>query len=668
MKKTLGRLRSHELKLPLTISSKSGELLPWEVCLSFLFLTLVAYADTINQYFLMDDFEVLHSARSGNLAHTLLGYGTNLEKKFFRPVPMFWIWVQNAVFGVKPWVYHLTSVLLHAATTIAAANFFYVLFRNLRVAAICGLVFAVFPSRAETVHMLSINFTSWSTLFYLSTLILFAYYRLSSSIGWFILSISCFLAALMSNETSLTLPLLIIVFDFFFSRRHGLSVPLKRRAAEYSAYFFLLFLELICINVFFHTGAGYVTRGGEDLVSMYLGNIYLLLSDLAKMWVSSVKILFAPISSDISFHERIVQLSWAGIVCVGGFLFWRRKMAPGEVVFCFLFVLITVLPILGTFRLLEITHWVRWLYLPSAASCYIISMIICGVVTGFRRSVIRYIVLLVFVIPMTGLTKFYDGQWIRAQAETKGVVKKIVAELKAYPKKSRVYTSGIPWMKNEIPRIDYAFPSAIALYIDRTEMEAALNFLPANQILDLEREEYSEEEWRYFWFHWNDDEEKLETAGDIEPERNVGIVSRVWDFFQPRERRDIEAGADVSLIARQDMYPAFVVNGELALIKLPRFPPGLPLKYLILDMSLKGDGNAIDISRIFWVTPKSPTYSGGRSIGFFAKADGQFHRYRIPLYKNGLSLIDPEIFRFAIRPSQRQGTFFSIRRMEVEYY
>ncbi len=85
-------------------------------------------------------------------------------------------------------------------------------------------------------------------------------------------------------------------------------------------------------------------------------------------------------------------------------------------------------------------------------------------------------------------------------------------------------------------------------------------------------------------------------------------------------------------------------------------------------MMLRSKRNAKDITRIFWISEEDPEVTGGKSIAFFTTTDGKFHEYKIPLYRNGLSLIDPNIIRFAIRPSQRAGTIFSIRKMTVEYY
>ncbi|UCD56970.1 MAG: hypothetical protein JSV16_14300, partial [Candidatus Hydrogenedentota bacterium] len=643
--------------------------IPVKLALLLVLFSFAIFGNTIDQYLVMDDFDVLYSAKHNKLSHVLLGYDTVLENKFFRPIPMFSFWLQSRLFGLRPAVFHITTVLLHALAAILAANLFYLLFRNLRAAAIFGFVFIAFPNHAEVVNWISINFTSWAAVFYLATLNLFGYYRLCSRVSLLAISLVSFLAALSSKEVAFTLPASLVLFDYFLSRSRHIRLPVTRRVADHCIYFGLLFLALFLTRMFLSTGYGYLTVEGEDLISLYLNNPYVLAVDLTHMYLRAWKYLIGPLSPENPFQKPLTILIFLSLGVACALLVLKRRIKLEALAYPFFFALITLLPMLGTFKLLTVTHWIRFLYLPSVASCYIISVILEGILIGLRGRLAKSVFMILVMLPVVYLTKAYDNEWIKAQHENKRVIQSIVQEFHQFPQYSRIYVSGIPWMKKSIPRIDYGFPSAIGLYYDRKYLEAALSFLPGNKILALDREPYVDGEWQHFFLAWDDDGGTLSAKRTIQPEPNAKVLPYIWDFARPGNQRYLRAANEIIPGFEPGFsYPIFMVDGPWALLWLPRVNPRQPIKYLTLEMMLKKGKVKRDISRVFWVTEDDLEVTGGKSIAFFAATDGEFHEYKIPLYRNGLSLIHPRIVRFAIRPSQNSGTIFSIRKMTVEYY
>jgi hypothetical protein len=642
--------------------------IPRGLALALFVFAFLVFANTINQYFIMDDFEVISSVKYNKLSHALLGYDTVLENKFFRPIPMLCYWIQYKLFGAAPIVFHTISVLLHALCAIAATNLFFILFGDLRSAAIFGFVFVSFPNHSEVVNWPSINFTSWDALFYLLSLNLFGCYRLSQKNRFLVLSLCSFLAAILSKESAFTLPLSLILFDFFFCRQKELEVPFAKKAAEYFLYFGVLFVSLHIIQTFLHTGYGYRTVEGESLVSLYFGNPYLFATDIIRLYMRAWKYLLAPFSPQLPFQRVVISLTITLMLIACGICIWRRRITFHPLAYSFIFASITALPILGTFKVLTLTHWIRFLYLPSVGGCYIIALTLDGVSRWLRRPVHVYVLLGIVMVPVIGLCKFYDNQWIQAQRENKEIMETLIAEFRSLPAYSRVYVLGVPWAEKEIPRIDYALPGAVAIYYDRNVLQAGLNFLPANKIVALERETYSGEDWRYYLFTWNAQTKTLTQQGDIQPETSDHPVRITWEFDGPLAQRYLAPGKDIYMMGAASSTPTFKVTGPWAFLWLPWVDSRRPIKYVTLEMMLSADGTKRDIARIFWVSGDEPDVTGGKSIGFFAVADGRFHEYKIPMYRNGLSVINPRIFRLAIRPSQVSDTLCSVRKMTVEYY
>ena len=628
-----------------------------------LLFSLVIFGNTLDQYISMDDFDVIYSARNNKLSHVLLGYDTVLEHRFFRPVPMFSYWLQTRLFGVEPTMFHLTSLLLHVCCATLAMNLFYLLFRDLRTAALFGFVFVAFPGHEEVIHSPAINFTSWATLFYLATLNIFGYYRLSSKSYLFLLSVLSFVAAILSKEMAFTLPASLMVFDYFFSRSRGIKPTIFNRVVNHGVYVVLLVLALFLIRGYLKTGYGYATAEGKDIISSYLSNIGLLLGDFLKMSLDVWKYLLAPLSTDIPFRKGLMFLTLTCVIFSGAVLALKRRMNMTALVYCAVFVTVTSLPILAVYDVLGLLHGTRVLYLPSVASCYIVSMILSGMLSGVAGPKARYALVIILMLPMVILTKFHHIKWVKMHEENENFMEEIVRTCSQFPEYTRFYVSDAP------THVHYGLPSAVGLFCEKKNVEGALDFLPPIKVLSLEREDYAERDWRYFWLEWSKETGTLIMKRSIQPKTSSEASVSTWDFAEIRNQEALEPAKDISrMLMPNSAYPVFLVEDGWALLKLPVLPNRLPVKYLSLDMMLTGEGGSTNVSRIFWITEKDLTYGGGRSIGFNSLRDGKFHEYRIPLYRHGRSLIDPQTLRFAVRPSQDAGTVFVIRKMTVEYY
>lgn len=156
--------------------------------------------------------------------------------------PLTWLTLGGdyLLWGMNPRGYHLTSLLLHAATAI---GFLFVSRRLVRAglggaagdpavrigAAAAALIFAVHPLRVESVVWLSERRDVVSGLFYMLTVL--AYLRATderpgsepgrSAPGWYWAAVALFICALLSKALVVTLPLVLIILDIYPLRRLG---------------------------------------------------------------------------------------------------------------------------------------------------------------------------------------------------------------------------------------------------------------------------------------------------------------------------------------------------------------------------------------------------------------------------------------------------------------
>jgi len=168
--------------------------------------------------------------------------------------PLTWITLgaDYVLWGMNPFGYHVTSLVLHAAT---AAMFLFVSRRLIQAgmdgrigdaalrigAAGAALLFAIHPLRVESVVWLSERRDVLSGLFYMLTVL--AYLKAVDrrpgtdgavsrvSWGWYWASIALFLGALLSKALVVSLPVVLLIIDVYPLRRLGPAGDTRRVAA-----------------------------------------------------------------------------------------------------------------------------------------------------------------------------------------------------------------------------------------------------------------------------------------------------------------------------------------------------------------------------------------------------------------------------------------------------
>src|SRR5256712_8427212 len=152
-------------------------------------------------------------------------------------IPLTWmtLGLDYLLWGMNPFGYHLTSLLLHAANAVV---FFFVVHRILPLAlpsrserghalavaaGFAALVFAIHPLRVESVAWVTERRDVLSGLFYLVAVLLYlrACERGARGRGWYWLSVAVFVCALLSKSMVVNLPFVLLILDVYPLRRLG---------------------------------------------------------------------------------------------------------------------------------------------------------------------------------------------------------------------------------------------------------------------------------------------------------------------------------------------------------------------------------------------------------------------------------------------------------------
>src|SRR3972149_4513570 len=150
-----------------------------------------------------------------------------------------------SIWGYSPFGYHLTNNILHAANTglvfllglrLASARKMTV-FASVALALSSALLFGLHPLRVESVAWVSERKDVLCAFFFLLAILSYLRYASDLKKGWYLSSLVLFVLALMSKPMAVTLPLVLLIIDFYPLERLGRSF---RRAVLEKVPFFIL--------------------------------------------------------------------------------------------------------------------------------------------------------------------------------------------------------------------------------------------------------------------------------------------------------------------------------------------------------------------------------------------------------------------------------------------
>ncbi|MFC1590538.1 tetratricopeptide repeat protein [Candidatus Omnitrophota bacterium] len=311
-------------------------------------------------------------------------------------------------FKLDPFIYHLTNYLLHIIVSILVFLFLRMLSKNVNVAFIAAMLFSIHPLRVESVAWITERKDLFYAAFYMLSLMAYAGYIRSGRRKFYVLCLAAWILSLFSKAMAVTLPLILLLMDYFYYRK-----PDKRSVLE-KAPFFAIAAIFASINLYFHRFSG-ADRFMGDLSS----RLYFLLKGIP-FYLS--KIFFPAELSAMYPYYRVgarhmaEAVFYAAVLALCAALIYISKRFTRKVVFGSAFFVLTALPILQIVPAGGAYAADRYTYLPSLGIVYILAESVNRILTdkrfnfkALRIGVISFVGLA--VISLSVLTWNRCGVW-----------------------------------------------------------------------------------------------------------------------------------------------------------------------------------------------------------------------------------------------------------------
>lgn len=153
---------------------------------------------------------------------------TSTVNKIYTPLTLLSFAIEYHFFKYTPFIYHFTNLLLHCGVTVLVFYFGLGMGLPLRAAAFAGVLFGIHPMHVESVAWVTERKDVLYALFYMLALNFYIKYLPERKPAYFTASMICGLLSILSKPMALSLPLIMLLCDWFKKRPLDKSMILDK--------------------------------------------------------------------------------------------------------------------------------------------------------------------------------------------------------------------------------------------------------------------------------------------------------------------------------------------------------------------------------------------------------------------------------------------------------
>jgi protein O-mannosyl-transferase len=185
-------------------------------------VTALVYARALQNGLLLwdDGWHVTNNTDIQSLsAQNIVKICTSFYGNMYHPLTTLTFALEYQLFGLSPAVYHATNILFHLANVVLVFLFVFRLSGRREIAIIAACLFGIHPMHVESVAWITERKDVVYAFFYLFALISYVRFVQKEGKKYYWLTIIFFTLSLFSKTTALTLPVVLLLIDFYMHRK-----------------------------------------------------------------------------------------------------------------------------------------------------------------------------------------------------------------------------------------------------------------------------------------------------------------------------------------------------------------------------------------------------------------------------------------------------------------
>lgn len=363
--------------------------------LIILSVSFVVYFNALFNGFVSDDIEGLvnnqflrNTQFLAKIFTSDLGSFEGVNLSYYRPLASAITVCTIYIAGLKPFIFHLLNVLYHIGNSVLVFIITSLLFAENHsstavplktlpapfssVPFIAALLFATHPIHTEAVAWISGGSCELSfTFFYLLSLWLYMRYKEGFRVCY-VFSLASFFASTLCKEPALTLPLILIGYDYAFKKKEDFFTSVMR----YIPYFIIAGIYLALRHNALKSPPTIESDETYHALNFYqyAVNVFPLFAQYLKDLIFPFHLnfwhTFRPIESLLT-ARGMLSAAVAIVYLLAVFWAWRRNKM---IFFCLLFIMVPLLPAFYIKAIMGKPYAERYLYLPSFGFVMLLAM------------------------------------------------------------------------------------------------------------------------------------------------------------------------------------------------------------------------------------------------------------------------------------------------------
>ncbi len=315
-----------------------------------------------NEFLTYDDNAYVTGNSEVRAGVTLHGIGWALTTaKAHNWHPLTWIshMLDVQLYGLDPAGHHITSVLLHAASTVLLFLFLRRVTRATWRSALVAALFGVHPLHVESVAWIAERKDVLSTCFMMVTLLLYARWTRSGRRADYVLVVAAFALGLLSKPMLVTLPVFLLLLDVWPMGRAG---SFGRRLVEKLPLFGLSLASSLMTVWAQQQGGAVRTLEAFSLAARTANAVVTYVRYLGMaIWPEGLAVFYPHPGRSLPPG----QVAWASVILVAvtASAVALRKTRP-YVAFGWAWYLVTLLPVIGLIQVGDQAMADRYTYVP----------------------------------------------------------------------------------------------------------------------------------------------------------------------------------------------------------------------------------------------------------------------------------------------------------------
>ncbi|MDD5116600.1 MAG: tetratricopeptide repeat protein [Candidatus Omnitrophica bacterium] len=362
------------------------------------------YANSLTGDFIWDDeaFIINNSyikdwSKTGLVFTRDSGEGACTELNFYRPIQLLSCMADYSLWGLNPFGYHLTCVMLHILVALAFYGLIRLLFADTTLAFFSAMLFLAHPVNTEAVSYISGRSDLLSALFLLLCLIFYVRAARQPKLSYLLFIFFSCLLAFLSKENALIIVSVILLYHCIF------RVRIRRGVFFWPAAVSLLYMLARAVNLrSFFLGGDTVLRRIPGFFAAIAGYL---------------RILFLPLNLHMDYGNRVFPFSHPQVLCGAAvfllLVFFALKVREKDRLLSFglLWFIIALLPANSIYPVNSFYMAEHWLYLPALGFFLILAR---QIVSLYRKRGLRACAAAVFAFLLCAysyLTVRQNGYW-----------------------------------------------------------------------------------------------------------------------------------------------------------------------------------------------------------------------------------------------------------------